>query len=103
VSQRDRNNGIQSIADENETAEGKMTRLASVDRPIEVRSERRPGWFWIDNEVIDNFGSVIGVAGVAVYCALARNAREGCCAPRTINAKHSVASEHKEPIENPHN
>lgn len=56
-----------------------MTRLASVDRPIEVRSERRPGWFWVDNEVIDNFGSMIGVAGVAVYCALARNAREGCC------------------------
>lgn len=38
---------------------------------------RRPGFFIVDNELIDNFGPKIGVYGVAVYSLLARFAGSG--------------------------
>lgn len=39
-----------------------------------VRSQRRPGWAWFDNEIIDRFGEVLGPIALAVYFALCRYA-----------------------------
>lgn len=39
---------------------------------IEVRDERRRGWFAISNEVVDAYGPQIGANGLAVYAVLAR-------------------------------
>ena len=47
-----------------------------------VRDGRKPGWFHVDNDIIDHYGSVIGATGIAVYCALARYAdRDGRAFP----------------------
>jgi hypothetical protein len=37
-----------------------------------VRDQRQPGWFFVDNELIDKFGKQLGAYGVAVYAVLAR-------------------------------
>ncbi len=50
--------------------------------PHTVRDGRKPGWFHIDNELIDRYGADAGAIGVAVYCALARYAdRDGRAFP----------------------
>lgn len=41
------------------------------------RDARRHNFFVIDNEVMDNYGHVIGPIGIAVYCYLARRAGNG--------------------------
>lgn len=41
------------------------------------RDARRHDFFMIDNEVVDNYGHVIGPIGIAVYCYLARRAGNG--------------------------
>ncbi len=38
--------------------------------------DRRPGWFWADNSLIQDFGSQLKPYGIAVYCALAKIAGE---------------------------
>lgn len=42
---------------------------------VQVRSVRRPGHFWADNELLDVYGPQIGAYGFAVYMALSRYAR----------------------------
>lgn len=51
---------------------------------IRVRDARKPGWFWIDNDLLDQHGAAIGSTGIAVYAALARYAdSSGECYPAT--------------------
>ena len=35
---------------------------------------RRPGWFWMDDDIIDRYGRILGATGIAVYAYLARRA-----------------------------
>lgn len=46
-----------------------------------VRDQRKPGHHWADNEVIDDFGKIIGVYGYSIYMFLCRYAgnRDGRC------------------------
>ena len=49
---------------------------------MEIRDERRVGWYRIDNHVLDQYGKEIGVYGLAIYNVLARHAnRAGVCYP----------------------
>jgi DNA-binding Lrp family transcriptional regulator len=41
-----------------------------------VRDQREPGWFFVDNEIIDKFGERLRAYGVAVYAVLSRYSRE---------------------------
>jgi len=41
-----------------------------------LRDQREPGFFIVDNEVLDLFGPQIGVYGFAVYCVLAKYANK---------------------------
>ena len=41
-----------------------------------IRDAREPGFYLIDNELIDDYGSIIGAYGVAVYNVLARYANK---------------------------
>jgi hypothetical protein len=43
-----------------------------------VRDQRQPGWFFVDNELIDNYAHSLGAYGVAVYSVLCRR-----CKPTT--------------------
>ena len=45
-----------------------------MDDQIVLRDNRSPGWFWAQNELIDEYGPIIGVYGIAVYMVLARYA-----------------------------
>ncbi len=50
--------------------------------PTTLQDTRTPGWFWIEDAVIDRFGPHIGAIGVAVYAYLARRAdKQGICFP----------------------
>jgi hypothetical protein len=42
---------------------------------IAVRDQRQPGWFFIDNEVVDQHSQRLGAYGIAVYCVLCRYAK----------------------------
>ena len=43
---------------------------------------REPGWFWMEDAIIDRFGPRLGAIGVAIYAYLARRAnREGVSFP----------------------
>jgi len=44
----------------------------TFEREPATRNQQLPGWFWIDNEIIDRYVPRIGVYGVAVYAVLAR-------------------------------
>ncbi len=35
---------------------------------------RHPGWFWMDDDIIDRYGRILGTTGIAVYAYLARRA-----------------------------
>jgi hypothetical protein len=49
---------------------------------VEVRDRRKPGWFWIENEIVDQIGPKHGAYADAVYSVLARCANtEGRCWP----------------------
>lgn len=39
---------------------------------IVIRDQREPGWFHIDNEIIDRYGVKLGACGVSVYALLCR-------------------------------
>jgi DNA-binding MarR family transcriptional regulator len=41
---------------------------------ILIRDKRDAHWFWLDNEILDAYGSRIKPQGIALYCALARHA-----------------------------
>ena len=43
-----------------------------MSKDVTVKSNRRPGWFWADNRLIDVHADAIGAYGIAVYCVLAR-------------------------------
>lgn len=47
----------------------------STDRKIRLRDQRVAGWYWSQNELIDQFARRVGVYGIAVYTVLARHAR----------------------------
>lgn len=49
----------------------------------EVRDGRRPGHFWIDNEILDDYGAKLGAHAMAVYMVLARYSNNGVCFPAT--------------------
>jgi len=42
---------------------------------IRIRDQRAPGWYWIQNELIDVLARTAGVYAVAVYNVLSRHAR----------------------------
>src|SRR5215469_15093875 len=44
---------------------------------LEIRDQRQPGWFFVDNEVIDRHGRQLGAYGIAVYSVLSRYAKNG--------------------------
>ena len=39
---------------------------------IVLRDHRRPGWFWAENEIIDNHLLSIGETAFTIYMVLAR-------------------------------
>ncbi len=39
---------------------------------ILVRDQREPGWFHIDNEIVDQYGVRLGAYGISVYAVLCR-------------------------------
>lgn len=41
---------------------------------VTVHDEREPGWFWVDNELLDAHAKQIGPIGIAAYCVLAKHA-----------------------------
>lgn len=45
-----------------------------MEAEIAVESHRKPGWFWADNTIIDDYGAAMGPYGIALYTALARHA-----------------------------
>jgi|ERR1017187_4936079 DNA-binding transcriptional MocR family regulator len=49
--------------------------MQSPESAIEVRDQRQPGWFYVDNEVVDHHGWHLGAYGLAVYCILSRHAK----------------------------
>jgi hypothetical protein len=53
------------------------TQPPSSFKDARVRDRRRASWFSVDNEVLDDFGPLIGLHGFAVYCALSRHAYAG--------------------------
>lgn len=42
---------------------------------FEVRDQREPGWFHIDNEIVDKFGGRLEAYGLAVYAVLCRHCK----------------------------
>lgn len=46
----------------------------SAEKKTRIRDRRKAGWFRIDDEIIEVYGPVIGVHGIAVYAALAKYA-----------------------------
>lgn len=57
-------------------------------RPHTIRDGRKPGWFYMDDAVIDRYGPAIGAIGIATYAALARHANS---AGQTALAYQTVA------------
>lgn len=41
-----------------------------------VRDARKPGWFYLDDAMIDHYGPIVGAVSIAVYAALARFANK---------------------------
>ena len=39
---------------------------------IVVRDQREPGWFHLDNEIVDQYGARLGAYGISVYAVLCR-------------------------------
>jgi hypothetical protein len=58
-------------------ASNDSTQPRSWFKDARVRDRRRASWFSVDNEVLDDFGPLIGLHGFAVYCALSRHAYAG--------------------------
>ncbi len=47
----------------------------SIPAEFAVRDQREPGWFYIDNEIVDVHGVQLGAYGIAVYNVLSRYQR----------------------------
>jgi|SRR5579862_2562651 len=47
----------------------------TIPEQFEVRDIREAGFFWLDNEIIDKYGSRIGAYGLAVYAVLSRHSQ----------------------------
>lgn len=68
---------------------------ANQQQLFQVRDIRDPGWFHIDNEIVDVYGPLIGAYGVAVYDVMARNAPKStqkCSKPMGEIAKQLAVS-----------
>jgi hypothetical protein len=48
--------------------------MSREEHKAKIRDRRKPGWFRVDNEIIDVYGHEIGCHGIAVYSALSRHA-----------------------------
>lgn len=48
---------------------------------LKIRDEREPGYFWADNEIVDQFLPKIGMSAFAVYMLLVRMSNHGKCTP----------------------
>ena len=46
----------------------------SAEKTAKVRDRRKPGWFRMDDELIEVYGPKVGVHGIAVYAAICRHA-----------------------------
>lgn len=46
----------------------------SAEHKAKIRDRRKPGWFRIDDEIVDVYGPRIGCHGIAVYAALSKYA-----------------------------
>ena len=54
-----------------------MTTMQGIDA-------RRPGWFWAENRIIDEYAANIGIVALGVYIALVRHVNsDGECWPST--------------------
>jgi hypothetical protein len=40
-----------------------------------VRDQREPGWFFVDNELVDKYGNGLGAYGLAVYAVICRHCK----------------------------
>lgn len=51
--------------------------------PLRIRDNRKAGWFWISNEILDVYGPKLGIYAFAVYAVLCRHANNsnGKCCP----------------------
>jgi len=56
----------------------------------EVRDQRKPGWFWMHNAILDNYGALLKPIGLAVYVCLARHAN---AAGQSWPGKRTIAEE----------
>ncbi len=59
---------------------------------IAVRDQREPGWFFVDNEIIDKYASQIGAYGVAVYSVLCRHCRNSTQQVTNLSQRDIAAS-----------
>jgi hypothetical protein len=48
--------------------------MSREEHKAKIRDRRKPGWFRVDDEIIDVYGPEIGCHGIAVYSALAKHA-----------------------------
>jgi len=58
----------------NTTPPAAAVRRCPVTDKLRVRDHRRPGWFWVYNELLTVYGQELAPYGIAVYCALAMHA-----------------------------
>jgi hypothetical protein len=49
--------------------------MAEQSLLFEVRDQREPGWFFVDNELVDKYGVRIGAYGLAIYNVLCRHCK----------------------------
>src|SRR5216683_3128696 len=59
---------------------------------IAVRDQREPGWFFVDNEIIDKYARQIGAYGVAVYSVLCRHCRNSTQQVTNLSQRDIAAS-----------
>ena len=56
-----------------------------------VRDNRDPGWYWLDNEIMDDYRPLIGCTGLDLYSLYARrsmNDTQKAAIPREVVRKH---------------
>ena len=49
--------------------------MASQALLFVVRDQREPGWFFVDNEIVDKYGARLGAYGLAIYNILSRHCK----------------------------
>lgn len=64
---------------------GRLPRLylsRMSDEKITIRDLRKGDWYWISKVLLDEYGSILGPIGIAIYNCLAEHAnQEGFCFP----------------------